>query len=192
MTKTYRLTPITRVTNGIFSVMTRRGRGANYRYILTVEGRKSGVAKSTPVDVMEVDGQRWLVAPYGEVNWVKNARASGQAELSRGGTSSRWKAEEVRGLEAVSAIRCYITSVPSPPPTGRSKPTLPTKPSRLRPCSTRYSASRRSRLSRPEHPLLRDPCASRGAAIGPLTEDRHLIRAACGRSGRDRRLDVSS
>ena len=75
MTKTYRITPITRVANGIFSVMTRRGRGANYRYILTVEGRKSGVAKSTPVDVMEVDGQRWLVAPYGEVNWVKNARA---------------------------------------------------------------------------------------------------------------------
>jgi deazaflavin-dependent oxidoreductase (nitroreductase family) len=112
MTKTYRLTPITRVANGIFSVMTRRGRGANYRYILTVEGRKSGVAKSTPVDVMEVDGQRWLVAPYGEVNWVKNARASGQVELSRGGTSSRWKAEEVRGLEAVPAIRRYITSVP--------------------------------------------------------------------------------
>ena len=112
MTKTYRLTPITRIANGIFSVMTRRGRGAEYRYILTVEGRTSGVAQSTPVDVMEVDGQRWLVAPYGEVNWVKNARASGQVELSRGGTSSRWKAEEVRGLEAVPAIRCYISSVP--------------------------------------------------------------------------------
>ena len=112
MTKTYRLTPITRVVNGIYSVMTRRGRGANYRYILTVEGRKSGAAKSTPVDVMEIDGQRWLVAPYGEVNWVKNARASGQVALSRGGSSSRWKAEEVRGLEAVPAIRCYITSVP--------------------------------------------------------------------------------
>jgi deazaflavin-dependent oxidoreductase (nitroreductase family) len=112
MTKTYRLTPVTRVANGIFSAMTRRGRGASYRYILTVEGRKSGVAKSTPVDVMEAGGQRWLVAPYGEVNWVKNARASGQVELSRGGTSSRWKAEEVQGLEAVPAIRRYITSVP--------------------------------------------------------------------------------
>jgi deazaflavin-dependent oxidoreductase (nitroreductase family) len=112
MTKTYRLTPITRVANGIFSVMTRRGRGANYRYILTVEGRKTGVARSTPVDVMEVDGQRWLVAPYGEVNWVKNARTSGQVELSRGGISSSWKAEEVRGLQAVPAIRCYIASVP--------------------------------------------------------------------------------
>lgn len=112
MTKTYRLGPITRVANCLFSVMTRRGRGADYRYILTVEGRKSGLAKSTPVDVMEVNGQRWLVAPYGEVNWVKNARASGQVELSRGGTPSRWKAEEVRGLDAVPAIRRYITSVP--------------------------------------------------------------------------------
>jgi len=112
MTKTYRLSPITRVANGVFSMMTRRGRGASYRYMLTVEGRKSGAARSTPVDVMEVDGQRWLVAPYGEVNWVKNARASGQLELARGGTSSRWKAEEVRGLEAVPAIRRYITSLP--------------------------------------------------------------------------------
>jgi deazaflavin-dependent oxidoreductase (nitroreductase family) len=112
MTKTYRLTPITRVTNGIFRAITRRGRGAKYRYVLTVEGRKSGVARSTPVDVMEVGGQRWLVAPYGEVNWVKNARASGQVDLSRGGTSSRWKAEEVRGLEAVPAIRRYFTAVP--------------------------------------------------------------------------------
>jgi deazaflavin-dependent oxidoreductase (nitroreductase family) len=112
MTKMYRLTPITRLANGIFRVMTRRGHGANYRYILTVEGRKSGIARSTPVDVMDVDGQRWLVAPYGEVNWVKNARASGQVELSRGGTSSRWKAQEVRGLDAVPAIRRYITSVP--------------------------------------------------------------------------------
>jgi deazaflavin-dependent oxidoreductase (nitroreductase family) len=112
MTKTYRLTRITRVANGIFSVMTRRGRGASYRYILTVEGRKSGIPKSTPVDVMEADGQRWLVAPYGEVNWVKNARASGQVEHSRGGTSSRWKTEEVRGPEAVPPIRRYIMSVP--------------------------------------------------------------------------------
>ena len=112
MTKTYRRTHLMRVANGIFSVMTRRGRGAHYRYILTVEGRKSGVARSTPVDVMEVEGQRWLVAPYGEVNWVKNARSSGQVALSREGTSSRWKTEEVRGLEAVPAIRCYISAVP--------------------------------------------------------------------------------
>ena len=111
MTKTYRLTPITRFANGVFGVMTRRGRGANYRYMLTVQGRRSGVARSTPVDVMELAGQRWLVAPYGEVNWVKNARASGQVELSRGDTVSRWKAEEVRGLAAVPAIRRYITSV---------------------------------------------------------------------------------
>jgi deazaflavin-dependent oxidoreductase (nitroreductase family) len=112
MTKVYRLTAINRVANRIFAVMTRRGHGAGYRYILTVQGRKSGVARSTPVDVLEVDGQCWLVAPYGEVNWVKNARASRQVELSRGGTSSRWTAQEVRGMEAVPVIRCYISSVP--------------------------------------------------------------------------------
>ncbi|MDQ1716427.1 MAG: hypothetical protein QOE89_380, partial [Pseudonocardiales bacterium] len=50
------------------------------------------------VDVMEVDGPRWPVAPYGAVNWVKNVRAAVHVELSRGGTSSGWKAEEVRGV----------------------------------------------------------------------------------------------
>lgn len=55
---------------------------AKYRYVLTVQGRKSGLARSTPVDVMEVDGPRWPVAPYGAVNWVTNVRAAGQVELA--------------------------------------------------------------------------------------------------------------
>jgi deazaflavin-dependent oxidoreductase (nitroreductase family) len=112
MTKTYRLSPATRLANVVFGALTRRGRGAGYRYILTVEGRRSGVARSTPVDVMDVDGQRWLVAPYGDVNWVRNARAAGEVELSRGGRSTRWTAVEVRGRDAVPAIRQYILSVP--------------------------------------------------------------------------------
>jgi hypothetical protein len=61
----------------------------------TVEGRTSGRHFSTPVTLV-VDGEeRWLVAPYGERNWVKNARAAGSVELSRAGksekvTSPRW------------------------------------------------------------------------------------------------------
>src|SRR6516164_11293613 len=61
MAKTYRLGTAQRLANRVFQWMTNHGIGARYRYILTVPGRKSGLAHSTPVDVMEIDGTRWLV-----------------------------------------------------------------------------------------------------------------------------------
>ena len=52
--------------------------------MLTVKGRRSGRLHSTPVSVMAIEGQRWLVAPYEPKDWVKNARVSGQVTLQRG------------------------------------------------------------------------------------------------------------
>lgn len=53
--------------------------------MLTVRGRRSGRPHSTPVSVMRIYGQRWLVAPYVPKDWVKNARIARQITLSRGG-----------------------------------------------------------------------------------------------------------
>ena len=57
--------------NSLFRVLTRPGLGASYRHILTVPGRKSGRLYSTPVDIIERDEQRWLVAGHGPTNWVQ-------------------------------------------------------------------------------------------------------------------------
>ena len=84
MSKRYRLGPGKRLVNAVYASLTRHGRGAHYRHMLSVPGRKSGEIRSTPVDVMHVDGSPWVVAPYGEVNWVKNVRAAGSLRLSRG------------------------------------------------------------------------------------------------------------
>ena len=62
MAKVYRHNTATRVTNWVFAVLTRLGMGASYRHLLTVSGRKTGQLYTTPVDVMDVGGQRWLVA----------------------------------------------------------------------------------------------------------------------------------
>jgi hypothetical protein len=51
-------------------------------YHLTVEGRKSGLPSSRPVALVEEGDEKWLVAPYGIVNWVHNARAAGKVTLS--------------------------------------------------------------------------------------------------------------
>ena len=62
--------------------------------LLTVRGRKTGEPRTTPVAVIKFQGQRWIWAPWGEVQWVKNLRVSGRATLT-----VRRKAQEVRATE---------------------------------------------------------------------------------------------
>ncbi len=111
MAKTYRLTPAQRIANSVFRTMTRLGIGAHYRQILTARGRKTGALRSTPVDVMDLAGSQWLVAPYGTSNWVRNVRASGEVFLTRRRHTERFRAEEVTGSAAVPALRTYISKV---------------------------------------------------------------------------------
>jgi deazaflavin-dependent oxidoreductase (nitroreductase family) len=113
MAKEFRISAGKRLVNNLFRVLTEHGLGADFRQVLSVRGRKTGTLRSTPVDVMEVAGHRWLVAPYGEVNWVRNIRAAdGQATLRRGRHVENLHAIEIRPDEAVPVIRTYIRSVP--------------------------------------------------------------------------------
>jgi deazaflavin-dependent oxidoreductase (nitroreductase family) len=84
--------------------------------VLTVPGRKSGLLRSTPVLLVFLDGRRWLVAPYGERDWVKNARAAGAVELTRAGKTERLRVEAVGPEEAAPVLREYLrrTSVVKP------------------------------------------------------------------------------
>lgn len=112
MAKTYRVGFGTRLINGVFRAMTRRGMGKSYRYVLTVRGRKSGRLFSTPVDVMSAGGERWVVGAYGVSDWVRNARAAGQIELSRGGASHNVRVIELGPEESVPVLRQYWREVP--------------------------------------------------------------------------------
>lgn len=112
MAKTYRMSLGTRLINRVFRTMTRFGIGKSYRHILTVRGRKSGRLLSTPVDVMSSDGERWVVGAYGVSNWVRNARAAGQIELSRGGRSRTVRVVELGPEESVPVLRQYWREVP--------------------------------------------------------------------------------
>jgi len=111
MAKTYRLNLGTRLINSVFRLMTKLGIGASYRHILTVRGQKSGRLYSTPVDVLEVSGDRWLVAGYGPVRWVRNARAAGEVTLSRGGRSEKFRVEEASVEAAIPVLRAYIGEI---------------------------------------------------------------------------------
>ena len=76
-------------------------------HVLTVPGRTTGRLWSTPISVVEYDGARWLVAPYGERNWVRNARAAGWVELRRGRRRQRVEVAEVAPEAAVPVLRRY-------------------------------------------------------------------------------------
>jgi hypothetical protein len=93
------------------SPLARVGLAGRHTYNLTVRGRKTGRVYSVPVILIE-DGERWLVAPYGEVGWVRNARAAGEVELSRAGRSERLRIEQVAPELAAPILRRYLKGVP--------------------------------------------------------------------------------
>jgi len=73
--------------------------------LLTVRGRKSGQPHTVPVLLVEQDGERWLVAPYGVVQWVRNIRAAGTATLTRGRHSETISVTELEAEEAAPVLK---------------------------------------------------------------------------------------
>ncbi|MDY6811058.1 MAG: nitroreductase family deazaflavin-dependent oxidoreductase, partial [Actinomycetota bacterium] len=71
-----------------------------HTYLLTTRGRRTGQEHTHPVTLVEQDGRRWLVAPYGPVGWVHNARAAGTVRLRRRSEDSRLAVREVDVDEA--------------------------------------------------------------------------------------------
>ena len=83
-------------------------------YLLTVRGRKTGQPRTTPIVVIEQDGQRYLVAPYGIVDWVRNLRAAGQAILTRGRSAEEVQAIELPSSEAALVLKiCLAGNLPA-------------------------------------------------------------------------------
>ncbi len=109
MSKTYQVTPILRLANRIVRWTIQLDIGPKRYYVLTVQGRKSGKLYSTPVALVEEGDQRWLDSPYGEVAWLRNARAAGQVTLSRGGKSETVKLIEQGPGASAPVLRKYIT-----------------------------------------------------------------------------------
>jgi deazaflavin-dependent oxidoreductase (nitroreductase family) len=77
---------------------------------LRVRGRKSGEWRSTPVNVLTVDGDRYLVAPRGTTQWVRNIRISSEGELRRGRRTETFRAQEVPDDAKVPVLRGYLAN----------------------------------------------------------------------------------
>jgi deazaflavin-dependent oxidoreductase (nitroreductase family) len=77
--------------------------------VLAVRGRKSGEWRTTPVNLLIIDGQRYLVSPRGHTQWVRNLRAAREGELRLGRRAEPFIAEEVSDEDKPAILRAYLT-----------------------------------------------------------------------------------
>ena len=112
MARTFHYTLDRRIVNALIMWSLRRGGAPGAYFLLTVPGRRSGRPHSVPVVRVERSGQRWLAAPYGVTDWVRNVRAAGQVTLTRAGQSQDWAATEVSPEEAAPVLQQYLREFP--------------------------------------------------------------------------------
>ncbi len=96
------------VGNRIVAGLTRLGISVAGSRVLEVPGRKTGEPRRTPVNLLTVEGARYLVAPRGNTQWVRNLRESGQGRLLVGRRSEPFTAAEVPDEEKVPLLRAYL------------------------------------------------------------------------------------
>ncbi|MBM3129438.1 MAG: nitroreductase family deazaflavin-dependent oxidoreductase [Chloroflexi bacterium] len=125
MSKIYQVTPMVRLVNRLMSSLVRLNIAPTRTHVLTVTGRKSGRNYSTPVTLVEEGAKRWLVAPYGEVNWVRNVRAAGHVTLTRAGKSESRSVIEIAPSERAVILKKYVALEPITRPYFDAAPDAP-------------------------------------------------------------------
>ncbi len=125
MARPFRYSLDRRIVNRILIWLLKLGFAPSNYQLLTVTGRKTGKMHSVPVSLIEEEEKRWLVAPYGEVDWVKNARASGAVTISRGGESEQFALRSASPQEAAPVLRKYLVAFPITAPYFDARPDSP-------------------------------------------------------------------
>ncbi len=95
-----------RAGDAIVGLLARVGIGPIH--LLTTRGRITGRPHTNPVVPVEHDGRRWLVAPYGAVQWVHNARAAGRVSLRHGRVTHDYTIREASADEAGPVLKRYV------------------------------------------------------------------------------------
>jgi deazaflavin-dependent oxidoreductase (nitroreductase family) len=100
--------PIERMFNRLYGSLVGLGLGFSYNYLLQVRGRKSGKLYSTPIDLLELNGKRYLVAPRGQTQWVRNAEAAGEVTLKKGRSERQFGLRPLTDAEKPEVLKAYL------------------------------------------------------------------------------------
>jgi deazaflavin-dependent oxidoreductase (nitroreductase family) len=90
----------------------RRGLKVGAQHLLTVRGRTSGLPRNTPISIVVLDGERYLVSAFADAEWVKNVRAAGGGTLRRGTQDESVRLVEVPVPERGPVLRAFLRQVP--------------------------------------------------------------------------------
>lgn len=97
-----------RVLNPCMAALIRLGIGVRGGRILHVRGRRTGEWRTVPVNPLVLDGERYLVAPRGQTEWVRNLRAAGAGRLQLGRKDEEFTVTEVDDARKAPIIRAYL------------------------------------------------------------------------------------
>jgi deazaflavin-dependent oxidoreductase (nitroreductase family) len=112
MVKQYRPSLGMKAANVVVRALLALGVKAGANTVITVPGRKTGRFQSTPITILELDGQRYIQSPFGQVNWVRNLRAAGRARLSFGRRSENVAVRELTPEQAAPVLKSMLTRAP--------------------------------------------------------------------------------
>lgn len=98
----------THVFNPLVAALTRGGISIMGSRVLEVPGRKTGEPRRTPVNLLTFDGARYLVAPRGHTQWVRNLRVSGRGRLLVGRRGEDFVATELQDDAKPPVLRAYL------------------------------------------------------------------------------------
>src|SRR5271157_3391871 len=99
-----------RLFNRCFGFLVGLGLGMKHNYLLQVRGRKSGKLYSTPIDLLEINGKRFLVAPRGRTQWVRNAEAAGEVTLKKGSFRQSFRVQAIPDSDKPQYLKAYLDS----------------------------------------------------------------------------------
>jgi len=101
-------TGIDRAFNALIETLTRLGISVYGSRVLAVRGRKSGEWRTVPVNLLIHDGERYLVAPRGETEWVRHIRFAGGGELRLGQQRESIRVVELADVEKPPVLGAYL------------------------------------------------------------------------------------
>jgi deazaflavin-dependent oxidoreductase (nitroreductase family) len=110
--KAYRFGLVRKTGNAVIGALLRAGLAPRMYVLLTTRGRRTGQPRTTPIRLLTYDGKEWLVAPYGEVDWVRNARAAGKVLLRHGRHTRALDVFECAAGESAPVLREYVRKEP--------------------------------------------------------------------------------
>lgn len=99
---------VDRTFNRAFGLLLKLGIGLKHNYLLEVRGRKTGKIYTTPVNVLEYKGKKYLVAPRGYTQWVRNVEAGSESALVRGGRREAIKLRSVAEASKAEILKVYL------------------------------------------------------------------------------------